>query len=194
MVKMAIYRTTLRGTAFGQAIAIVRYWNASQVSPDLQQFVDAWGDTLEGTWDAATHSDVVLTDVYVSLAASGSLGIALTPANFPLEGLNSPTTALPNHDAVLIVYTSGAFAYPRQNRNRLVGADESHVTGGVLNTVGRTAWELVMDALSTSFQSGLTTWTAYLWSDEYQQGNVLTGRAVREQISTQRSRRLGVGA
>lgn len=191
---MTVYRTTLRGTAFGQAFAIVRYWNTTQVNPDLQSFADLWGATLEGTWDAATHSDAVLNDVYISQAAVGSLGIALTPANFPLVGLNSPTTALPNHDAVLVVYTSGAFAYPRQNRNRLVGADESHVTGGVLNSTGRTAWELVMDALSTSFTDGPTTWTAYLWSDEYQQGNVLTGRSVREQISTQRSRRLGVGA
>jgi len=191
---MAVYRTILRGTAFGQAFAITRYWNATQSNPDLQGFADAWGLTLEGTWDAATHSDCTLDDVYISLAAAGSLGTAITPANFPLVGLNSPTTALPNHDAVLIVYTSGVMAYPRQNRNRLVGADESHVTGGVLNSTGITAWELVMDALSTSFQDGLTTWQAYLWSDEYQLGNSLSGRSVRTQISTQRSRRLGVGA
>jgi len=191
---VAFYRTTLRGSIYGQAMNIVRYWDLDESPPDFQAFADEWGGILEGTWDLATHTDCQLNDIYISLAVTGSLGFAVTPTNFPLVGTLTPTTGLPPHDAVLAVYSRTTPEYPRQNRNRLGGGNEGQIESGVLTSGAQTLWLAVAQALATSFTYGEATALAALWSDEYQQGGYVSNTAIRSNISTQRSRRLGVGS
>jgi len=191
---MAVYRTTLRGIIYGQSMNIVRYWDLEESPPDFQALVDEWGLILAGTWDLATHTECELTDVYISAAVTGSLGFALTPANFPLVGTLTPTTGLPPHDAVLSVYSSNVMDYPRQNRNRLGGANEGQIEGGTLNASGLSLWTAVAQALATSFNYGEAVAVAVLWSDQYQNSNTVGNVTVRSAISTQRSRRVGVGS
>lgn len=186
---MPDFRTVLRGEVYGEDMAIVRYWRTPSATPNFQEMVDDWGAILEGTWDLATHNLCSLTDVYISEATIGSLGAAFTPANFPLEGTLSSTTGLPRHDAVLCVYTSTALAYPRQNRNRLAGANEGQIESGQLSAAALILWQAVADALTTAFTTATETWTPILWSDEYQLGRVISSRTVRQRISTQNSRK-----
>jgi len=191
---MATYRTTIRGTIQGQAMAIVRYWTNNELTPDFQGFADEWGAVLEGTWDLATHTACTLTDIYISNALPESLGIAVTPANFPLDGTLAETGALPPHDAILCVYSSAVLSYPRMNRNRLGGGVESQIEGGVLTSGGQTTWDAVAQALATSLVVGESTWTAVLWSDTYANDNTIGNITVRAAISTQNSRKVGSGS
>lgn len=191
---MAVWRVTIRGSLSGQEMAITRYWMTTFIPDNFQPFADALGNALDDTWAAAAHTDAILNDLYISQAPVGSLGFGITPADFPVAGTLNSADKLPNHDAVLCVYSSGSLSYPRQNRNRLGGAVESQVSAGVLNTTGQTVWEEVMQGLTTAIDDGDQVWTPVLWSDKFQASNTLTQRTVRAQISTQRTRRIGAGA
>lgn len=190
---MATYRTTLRGLIQGQTMAIVRYWTNNELTPDFQAFADEWGDVLAGTWDNAVHTACVLNDIYISNALPESLGIAVTPLNFPLVGTLAETGALPPHDAILAVYSSAVLSYPRMNRNRLGGGVESQIEGGVLTAGAQTTWDLVAQALATSLTVGESVWSAVLWSDTYANDNTIGNITVRAAISTQNSRKVGSG-
>lgn len=189
---MAVYRVTLRGTVAGQTQNNVRYWINNDPVPDFQAFADDLGVAFETAIAGLTSQDTIWTDLYVSNALVGSLGTVVIPANFPFAGTALSTGRLPVHDAVLLRYSGNPFAYPKQNRNRISGALEGSVENGVLTASAITLWEGVADVLSGVFTPG-TGWTPTLWSDRYQTSGLFVNSSVSPIISTQRSRRVGVG-
>lgn len=191
---MAFFRVVLRGTIRGQAQQLTRYWDTTAQLSDFQAFADQLGAAFESAIDALTHTDCIWNDVYISAAQAGSLGFALTPANFPFAGTELPSNGLPNHDAVLLVYQRATLAYPRQNRNRVSGAMENAVTDGVLAGQALIDWQNVAQALGSSYTVNGTVWSAALWSAEYQQGGLVSTYSASPIISTQRTRRAGAGA
>lgn len=191
---MPTMRVVVRGTAFGQQMAITRYFDVPTIPASFQTFANTFGGALETNWGPAAHDLCVLNDLYISQATTGSLGVAVTPSTFPVTGQQNSETALPPQNAVLAVYGGASLSYPRQNRNRLAGVVEEQVTGGVLNSTGVSDWTAVMNVLSGTMFDGVNNWVGVLWSDLTQASAPITSRTLRSQISTQDSRKVGAGA
>lgn len=189
---MAVYRVVLRGTVGGQTQNTVRYWINLDATPDLQGFANEFGTAFKAAIAPLTSTDTIWNDLYISGALLGSLGTIVVPAAFPVIGTQNVVTRMPLHDAVLLRYSSSVLQYPRQNRNRISGFMETQVEGGLLTPASIASWQTVADALSGVYTTG-GGWTPTLWSDEYQQSNLFTAATVDNRISTQRSRRVGVG-
>lgn len=187
-------RVVIRGIAFGQAMAITRFFTVPAIPTSFQAFANALGTALEANWSPATHDLCSLQDLYISEAEVGSLGVAVTPSNFPIFGDENSEAALPPQNAVLAVYGGAALSYPRQNRNRLAGVMEDHVTSGVLNSGGVDIWTPVMNVITGTHFDGVNNWVGCLWSDKTQTSAAITSKTIRLAISTQDSRKVGSGS
>lgn len=190
---MSIKQVVIKGTISGQAMDICRYWNAVLPAPDYQDFADNLGAAFAGAIDSLVCANVTFNSIYIRDVAVGSIGITVIPDNFPFSGGISAATVMPSHDAVKLDFTAPALTYPYKGYNRISGLDEAQVQGGVLLETARQEWENVSSVLATAY--GLVNrWEPVLWSDTYQAFQPISSHRVSATISTQRSRRQGVGA
>jgi len=191
---MPTMRVVIRGTAFGQNTATIRFFDVPTVPASFQVFANTFGGSLQTNWVPAAHDICTLNDLYISEATPGSLGVAVTPDTWPLEGAIPGDEAMPPQNAVLMVYGGAGLSYPRQNRNRLPGISETQVTSGQMNAGGITAWTAVMNVLTGIIFDGVNNWTGVLWSDLTLTSKPISSRTLRAQISSQDTRRVGSGS
>ena len=190
---MAVYRVVIRGDMMGQSVQLTRYWSNTAPTPNFQDFADGFGAVFQSAIQPITPNTLQWTDLYISTAVAGGLGQAFVPSAFPFVGVDVGGNYLPPHICVLCVYNGTLLVHPRQNRNRIPGILEAQVTSGELTPTALGLWQDVADIMVANLTLA-QTWNAVLWSDEYQTTNGVASASVRNAISTQNSRKAGVGA
>jgi len=188
-----VHQVVIKGTVFGQAYQVTRYWNAALTSPNYQAFVDLLGSAFKDAIEIVTHDEVQFNSIYVRPVAPGSIGIDLIPDTFPAIGTLDSAIGFPSIMAVQIEYTGQELTYPYKGYNRMAGLTEDQVTNGTLDPIDAGSWRSVGVVLSSGY--GLTNrFDPVLWSDTYNASQPIVDVAVDLQVATQKTRKPGRGA
>lgn len=188
-----IHQVVIKGTVFGQAYQVTRYWDAALTDPNYQDFVDRLGSAFKGAIEIVTHDEVRFTSIYVRPVALGSIGIDLIPDEFPAIGTLDSAIGFPSIMAVQIEYTGATLTYPYKGYNRMAGLTEDQVTEGTIDPIDAGSWRSVGVTLSQAY--GLVNlFSPVLYSYTYGTSQPIVDVSVDLQVATQKTRKPGRGA